>query len=135
MSSAQLLPNVMQTWFNSNGFPLSGGQIFSYIAGTSTPQATYTDETAVTPNTNPVVLNSAGQAAVWLRTDLSYKIVVEDSLNNILSTTDNINIVNPGNGRQPLETWITMWITVCLPHRKLSAVEYIECNRNDFRDA
>lgn len=96
MSSAQLLPNVLQTWFNANGLPLAGGQIFSYIAGTSTPQATYTDETAGTPNTNPVVLNSAGQASIWLRTDLSYKIVVEDSLNNVLATIDNINIVNPG---------------------------------------
>jgi hypothetical protein len=97
MSSAQLLPNVLQTWFTSNGTPLSGGQIFSYIAGTSTPQATYTDETAGTPNTNPVVLNSAGQASIWLRTDLSYKIVIEDSLNNVIATIDQINIVNPAS--------------------------------------
>ncbi len=94
MSSAQLLPNVLQTWFTSNGTPLVGGQIFSYIAGTSTPQATYTDQTAGTPNTNPVVLNSAGQASIWLRTDLAYKIVVEDSLNNVLATYDNILITN-----------------------------------------
>ena len=96
MSTAQLLPNVLQTWFTSNGLPLSGGQIFSYIAGTTTPQATYTDETAATPNTNPVVLNSAGQATIWLRTDLSYKIIIEDASNNVIATIDNINIVNPG---------------------------------------
>ncbi len=97
MSSAQLLPNVLQTWFDSNGLPLSGGQIFSYIAGTATPQSTYTDESAGTPNTNPVVLNSAGQASIWLRTDLSYKIIVEDSLNNVLATIDHINIINPAS--------------------------------------
>lgn len=97
MSTAQLMPPVYNTWLNANGIPLAGGQIFSYIAGTSTPQATYTDETAGTPNTNPLVLNSAGQGAVWLRTDLSYKIVVEDSLNNVLATYDNINIINPGS--------------------------------------
>ncbi len=97
MSSAQLLPNVFQTWQDSNGSPLNGGKLYSYAAGTVTPQATYTDEGAGTANANPVVLNSAGQASVWLRTDLSYKLVMKDSLNNVLWTSDHVNIVNPGS--------------------------------------
>ena len=97
MSTAQLLPFVKPRWADSNGVPLASGQLFSYIAGTTTPQATYTDETAATPNANPVILDSTGSASVWLRTDLSYKLVLEDVNNNVLWTQDNINIVNPGS--------------------------------------
>lgn len=97
MSSAQLLTNPLPVFTYANGTPLNGGKLYSYQAGTTTPQATYTDETAVTPNANPTVLNSSGQAAVWLRTDLSYKLVLQDSISNVLWTADNINIVNPAS--------------------------------------
>lgn len=96
-ATSQLLPNVFQTWTDSNGIPLNGGKLYSYAAGTTTPQATYTDETSGTPNANPVVFSSAGQASVWLRTDLAYKLKLTDSLNNVLWTTDNVSIINPSS--------------------------------------
>jgi hypothetical protein len=52
--------------FNDDGTPLVGGLLYTYVSGTTTPQATYTDSTLSTPNTNPVVLNSRGEASVWL---------------------------------------------------------------------
>lgn len=97
MNSAQLLPNVFQTWVNSNGAPIAGGQLYSYIAGTTTPQATYTDEGAGTPNANPTILNAGGQASVWLRCDLAYKLKMLDASNNVLWTVDNVSIVNAGS--------------------------------------
>lgn len=73
---------------DANGVPLASGLIYTYAAGTTTPQNSYTDSTGGTPAANPVVLDSAGKAAMWLSG--SYKIVVKDSLGNTISTTDNI---------------------------------------------
>jgi hypothetical protein len=51
--------------FDANGVPLVGGKLCSYAAGTTTPKFTYTDATGITPNTNPVILDSTGQAKVF----------------------------------------------------------------------
>ena len=87
--SAELAPAFRQQFFDNNGLPLAGGFVYTYAAGTSTPLATYTDETGLTPNTNPIVLNSAGQAPIWIGNS-SYKFVLEDSLNNVIETVDNV---------------------------------------------
>jgi hypothetical protein len=52
--------------FNDDGTPLVGGLLYTYVSGTTIPQATYTDSTLTAQNTNPVVLDSRGEAAVWL---------------------------------------------------------------------
>lgn len=84
-----LSPVFRQRFFNANGVPLSGGQLFSYAAGTTTPQGTYSDSTGTT-NANPVVLDSSGYADVWLDPTLAYKLKLEDASNNVLWTVDNI---------------------------------------------
>lgn len=74
--TAQLSPlPVFRAWDNL-GFPLFGGKLFSYIAGTVTKQATYTDSTQTTPNSNPIILNYRGEAQVWLDPTKSYKLVL-----------------------------------------------------------
>lgn len=45
----------------ATGTPLSGGLIWTYQAGTSTPTTTWTDSTGGTPNSNPIQLNTYGQ--------------------------------------------------------------------------
>jgi len=50
-----------QQWFTNAGVPLSGGKINTYAAGTTTPIATYTDNTGATPNANPIILDSTGR--------------------------------------------------------------------------
>jgi hypothetical protein len=62
------------TFLTSTGQPLSGGCIFTYQGGTTTPQATYTDYTGGTSNPNPVPLDTTGSAVMWLGTN-SYKFV------------------------------------------------------------
>ena len=37
-------------FFNDNGIPLAGGLIYTYLAGTTTPAATYTSSTGLTAN-------------------------------------------------------------------------------------
>ena len=61
-------------FLTATGQPLSGGCIFTYQAGTTTPQATYTDYTGSVSNTNPVILDVTGSAVIWLGTN-SYKFV------------------------------------------------------------
>lgn len=75
---AELTPKPKMQFFDSAGIFLSGGKVYTYEAGTSTPLATYTDQTEAQENTNPVVLDVKGQAAIWLGSD-SYKLVVYDS--------------------------------------------------------
>jgi hypothetical protein len=92
---AQTIPNAVpppsaeMQFLDANGLPLAGGQIFTYAAGTTTPQATYTSSSAGTPNTNPVILDAAGRAQIWIGPQ-SYKFVVEDMNGVVQWTEDNL---------------------------------------------
>lgn len=89
--SEQLSPAPIFQSFLPNGAFNVGGKVFTFIAGTSTPQATFTDASGAVQNTNPIILNSLGQASIWLNPALTYKYVVQDSFGNPLYTTDNIS--------------------------------------------
>lgn len=94
--TAQLMPYIVQKFFDANGNALAGGKLFTYEAGTTTPLATYTDQSGVTPNTNPVILDASGQASIWLGSG-AYKFVLKDSANNIIKTSDNVSYINLGS--------------------------------------
>jgi len=69
------------------GVPLSGGKVNTYVAGSSTPQATYTDATGVTPNANPLILGSNGRlqnVQIWQPIGVKIKAIITDSNNNQL---------------------------------------------------
>jgi hypothetical protein len=76
-------------FLDSNGAPLVGGKLYTYAAGTTTPLASYTDSSGNTANTNPIILDSRGEASVWLGTTL-YKMALYDSTNVLIWTVDNI---------------------------------------------
>lgn len=84
-----LSPSPKFTALDSTGAPLAGGQLYTYAAGTTTPLTTYTDSTGTVANTNPVVLNSRGEADIWL-SSLAYKYVLKDSIGNLIWTVDNV---------------------------------------------
>jgi hypothetical protein len=79
-------------FFDNNGNPLSGGKLYTYAAGTSTPQTTFTSRTGLTANTNPIVLDSAGRTPeqIWSTEGILYKYVVANSNDVIIRTWDNI---------------------------------------------
>lgn len=92
-----LAPVINTQQVDSNGAPLSGGVIEVYLAGTSTPAATYSDNAGLVPNTNPITLNTLGvnsQGAVWLTGGSSYKYVIRNSLGVIQRTIDNVTGTN-----------------------------------------
>ena len=51
-----------------NGIPANGAKLFTYAAGSSTKQATFTDAAGLTAQSNPILLNSRGEPAqpIWL---------------------------------------------------------------------
>jgi hypothetical protein len=89
MATATLSPAPKLQFFDANGNPLVGGKLYSYAAGTSTPQATYTGNTTTTANSNPVILDSRGEAGVWLSSSY-YKLKLTDSNNVEIWTVDNV---------------------------------------------
>jgi hypothetical protein len=91
-------PLILPKWkfFDANGLPLAGGLLYSYAAGTSTPLATYTDQTEATPNTNPLVLDANGEGVIWIGSS-SYKFILKDSLSNTLWTADGIQSIPDGS--------------------------------------
>lgn len=75
--------NGRQSFVDQNGYPLIGGSVYVYSVGTTTPVTTYQDSGLTTPNTFPIVLDSKGQASIWVATGF-YRQVVYDGLGNLL---------------------------------------------------
>ena len=90
MATTSLSPTPKLQFFDLNGAPLSGGLLYTYAAGTTTPLASYTDSTGLIANTNPIVLDSRGEANVWLGAAI-YKFALYTSVGVLIWTVDNIN--------------------------------------------
>ena len=87
--SAYLTPSPFMQFLTAGGIPLVGGKLYTYAAGTTTPLATYTSYAGTIANANPVILNSRGEAAVWLGS-AAYKFTLKDSTDVEIWTADNI---------------------------------------------
>ena len=90
MATTSLSPTPKLQFFDANGDPLVGGLLYTYAAGTTTPLTSYTDSTGVSANTNPIVLDSRGEANVWLGAAI-YKFALYTSVGVLIWTVDNIN--------------------------------------------
>ena len=99
---------VAAQFFDNTGVPLSGGFLYTYAAGTSTPQATYTSSSGITAQANPIVLDSSGRVPsgeIWLTDGLQYKFVLQNANAVLIGTYDNIiginsNFVNFTNAQE-----------------------------------
>ena len=80
-------------FFDNSGNVLTGGKIYTYEAGTTTPLASYTSSSGNTAHTNPIVLNAAGRVPsggeIWIQLRL-YKFVLETSTGVLIATYDNV---------------------------------------------
>lgn len=87
-------------FFDNSGNVLSGGKLYTYLAGTTTPASTYTTPAGITANSNPIVFNSAGRPAneIWLAAIYVYKFVLKDANDVLIATYDNI----PGLPQPPI---------------------------------
>lgn len=88
-------------FLDNNGNVLSGGLIYTYSAGTTTPLATYTSNLGTVAQPNPIVLDSAGRipgGELWLTTGYGYKFVTKDSNGVLIGTYDNV----PSSAQPPI---------------------------------
>lgn len=89
MPAVSISPQPKLQFFDANGNPLSGGKLYSYDAGTTTPRATYTDSTGNVANANPVILDTRGEASVWMDSG-AYKLALFTSTNVPVWTVDGV---------------------------------------------
>ena len=102
--SVGLSPVAGAGWqfFDANGVPLAGGRLYTYAAGSTTPETTYTSSTGATANSNPIILDSAGRVSgtteVWLTITTAYKFVLKTDADVQLWSADDISgIAGVGN--------------------------------------
>jgi hypothetical protein len=89
---------VAAQFFTNTGAVLTGGKLYTYAAGTTTPAVTYTSSNGATPWANPIVLDAAGRVSgsgeIWLTDGINYKFVLKDSTDVLIATYDNVNGIN-----------------------------------------
>jgi hypothetical protein len=80
-------------FFTNSGVILSGGRLWTYAAGTTTPKVTYTSSSGITAHTNYITLDSAGRVPggeIWLSAS-PYKFALYTSTDVLIATYDNIS--------------------------------------------
>jgi hypothetical protein len=91
---------VAAQFFTNTGAVLTGGKLYTYAAGTTTPLVSYTTNAGNVARTNPIVLDAAGRVAeggeIWI-TSATYKFVLKDSTDVLIATYDNISGVGVSN--------------------------------------
>jgi len=104
--SLSIVAGAAWQFFNDDGIPLSGGLVYTYDAGTTTPRTTYTDSAGLIANSNPIVLDASGRtpAEVWLTDGVLYKFVVRTSAGVLIGTYDNLYGVSDATAANILYT-------------------------------
>lgn len=121
---AKLSPIFNEAQF-INGIPANGAKVFTYVAGSSTKQTTYTDEAGLVAQANPIILNSRGEpnSPIWLTEGLSYKFVFAPSTDidpptSPIRTLDNIEGVNDSS------TTVDQWVQSGFTPTFVSATQF-----------
>jgi hypothetical protein len=94
MADLTLAPAPYQTVLDNAGNLVPNACIWTYVAGTTTPAATYSDALG-TPNTNPIRADAAGRYTAYLVPGAGYLFVVEQPATPpahgaVIRTQDNV---------------------------------------------
>src|SRR5882672_10587674 len=100
MATGTYAPWYLEQLLDDNAHPLTGGTIETFVAGTSTHAAVFSDVNLTTAYSNPLTLNSAGRlpsnGSMFLTPGVSYKFLVKNSAGTTIATPDNISAI-PGS--------------------------------------
>ena len=92
---------VAAQFFTSTGAVLTGGKLYTYLAGTTTPATTYTTSAGNVAWSNPIVLDAAGRVSsggeIWITSGVNYKFVLKDSNDVLIATYDNVSTPDASN--------------------------------------
>lgn len=104
-----VMPTPFQVFLDSNGNPISGGKLCTYVAGTTTPVATYTDSGLTIPNSNPITADTAGRFTAYLTPGTSYKFIYQNSdgtvatcNGTVIKTVDNVSAMPASTSNQDI---------------------------------
>lgn len=76
-----VIATIPRTQFLSpTGAPLAGGTLTTYLAGTTTLEATYQDQALTIKNQTTITLDATGSCALWLDPAKSYKFLLKNAL-------------------------------------------------------
>lgn len=90
-----IAPNPKFSVVDSNGDPYVGAKLYTYDTGTTTLKTTWKDHNKIAENTNPIILDSSGQADVWIDSLTgAYRFKLKDPDDVTLWTQDNIKAVD-----------------------------------------
>lgn len=84
--------------FDTQGRPLSGGLLYFYAAGTTTPQSAYQDTGLTIAHPNPIELDSSGRVPMFYLADGDIKIRLTDDAGVTLISQDNLLVIGPSSG-------------------------------------
>ena len=101
---ATISPEPRLQFFANDGSFLVGGKLYTYAAGTTTPLATYTTSTGLIANTNPIILDSRGEASVWFGAS-KYKFVLKTAADVDIWTQDQLQGYANADGSNAYGTW------------------------------
>ena len=89
---------VAAQFFDNAGNVLTGGKIYTYDAGTTTPVVAYTTAAGNVPWSNPIILDAAGRVSgsgeIWLTDGILYKFVLKDTNDVLIATYDDVSGIN-----------------------------------------
>jgi len=85
------LPLPKLQFFDANGHPLAGGKVYTYLSGTSVPALTYTSAAKTAFNSNPIILDSRGEAAIWIGPLDAYRVVLKSAVDALVYDVSGIN--------------------------------------------
>jgi hypothetical protein len=101
-TTGTVMPTPYQTVLDGSGNPVANAKICTYIAGTTTPVATYTDAALSVASANPIRADGSGRFVVYLTPGASYKFVYQTSSGTAgtcdgasIKTVDNVSAVPP----------------------------------------
>jgi hypothetical protein len=85
---------VAAQFFTNTGSVLTGGKLYTYAAGTTSPLPSYTTSVGNVARTNPIIFDAAGRVPgsgeIWI-TSAPYKFVLTDSTDVLIATYDNVS--------------------------------------------
>ena len=107
-----------------DGIPAVGAKLFTYAAGSTSKQATYTDSTGTVANSNPIILNARGEPpAIWLASGQTYKFVLASPTDSDPPTSP-IRVIDNISGVNDTSINIDEWVASNLTPTYLSSTQF-----------
>lgn len=121
--------------FTPSGLPNASGLLSTYVAGTTTPVATYTSSAGTTTNPTIITLNADGTVPneIWIVQGTAIKIVITDSASSWSRTYDNLSGVNDGESITSLGACTGVTRSFGDNSTNLATTAFVQANVNAVR--